>query len=154
MGIWNNRAFCPGCGGKIHTQGNGIGVLVPGASGPLTQTGTECQHCGLALSGKVGLNGKAISAEQAEDRQAARTEARQERQQARTEARQGKTDLDQQLLELLAEGPVTFEDAAARLGVSRSQINNAQARLVTQVKAHGLGNKRAMHLRHPGSDAR
>lgn len=66
MGIKNLRAICPNCGGKIHTQPKGLGhVSLWSNSWFLVQTGSECQHCGVALSGKVGPGNKAILAEDA-----------------------------------------------------------------------------------------
>ena len=55
----NTRAICPNCGGKIHTQPKGLGHFTWGNSWFLSQTGTECQHCGAALTGKVKVDGKA-----------------------------------------------------------------------------------------------
>lgn len=50
MGFNNPRAICPNCGGKIHTQ----------AAGPFAQrTGTTCQLCGVALTGKVSWTNRA-----------------------------------------------------------------------------------------------
>jgi hypothetical protein len=66
MGVKNLRAICPKCGGKIHTQGRGLGKLTWASSSSLVKTGEECQHCGAALSGKVGIDGKAIAAEDAD----------------------------------------------------------------------------------------
>jgi hypothetical protein len=66
MGIRNLRAICPACGGKIHTQPKGLGKVTWANSGPMVETGGECQHCGVALSGKVGVDKKAILAEDAE----------------------------------------------------------------------------------------
>ena len=65
MGMLNNRAICPNCGGKIHTQARGLGHLTLSRSGPPAQTGTECQFCGVALTGKVGIDNRAIRAEDA-----------------------------------------------------------------------------------------
>jgi hypothetical protein len=67
MGVRNLRAICPNCGGKIHTQPKGLGHFsLSSNSWFLVQTGTECQHCGAALSGKVGPGNKAIAAEDAD----------------------------------------------------------------------------------------
>ncbi len=63
MGIMNLRAICPNCGGKIHTQPRGLGHLTWARSAFLVKTGKECQHCGIALSGKVGLDNRAIAAD-------------------------------------------------------------------------------------------
>lgn len=76
MGLVNNRAFCPNCNGKIHTRARGLGVLLPFRSGALVQTGTQCQHCGTALSGRVGLDNVAISAATAENARRHRAELR------------------------------------------------------------------------------
>jgi hypothetical protein len=65
MGVRNLRAICPNCGGKIHTQPKGLGHFTWANSWMLVQTGTECQHCGVALSGKVAAGNKAILAEDA-----------------------------------------------------------------------------------------
>lgn len=65
MGLTNLRAICPNCGSKIHTQGRGLGRFTLGTSGALATTGTECPSCGAALSGKVGVDNKAIAAEDA-----------------------------------------------------------------------------------------
>ena len=46
MGLWNPRAFCPNCGGKIHTQSRGA----------QSWTGTSCPLCGVALTGRVRGN--------------------------------------------------------------------------------------------------
>jgi hypothetical protein len=62
MGVRNLRAICPNCGGKIHTQPKGLGHFTWANSWFLVKTGSECQHCGVALSGKVAASGKAISA--------------------------------------------------------------------------------------------
>jgi hypothetical protein len=45
MGFWSPRAICPGCGGKIHTR-TGLFRQV---------SGKQCQHCGVPLTGKVGV---------------------------------------------------------------------------------------------------
>lgn len=66
MGIRNMRAICPNCGGKIHTQPKGLGNFTWANSWMLVQTGSECQHCGVALSGKVGPGNKAIAAADAD----------------------------------------------------------------------------------------
>lgn len=63
MGFMNQRAICPKCGGKIHTQARGIGHLTWMRSGVLVKTGSECQWCGIKLSGKVGFDNKAIAAD-------------------------------------------------------------------------------------------
>ena len=55
----NLRAICPNCGGKIHTQPKGLGHLTWARSGPLVKTGTICQHCGVALTGKVSFDNRA-----------------------------------------------------------------------------------------------
>jgi hypothetical protein len=59
MGIMNLRAICPNRGGKIHTQPKGLGHLTWARSWFLVQTGTTCQHCGVALTGKVKANNQA-----------------------------------------------------------------------------------------------
>jgi len=66
MGVRNLRAICPNCGGKIHTQPKGLGHFTWANSWMLVQTGSECQHCGTALSGKVGPGNMAILAEDAD----------------------------------------------------------------------------------------
>jgi hypothetical protein len=66
MGVRNLRAICPNCGGKIHTQPKGLGHFTWANSWMLVQTGSECQHCGAALSGKVAAGNKAILAEDAD----------------------------------------------------------------------------------------
>lgn len=66
MGMRSLRAICPNCGGKIHTQPKGLGHFTWANSWMLVQTGSECQHCGVALSGKVAADNKAILAEDAE----------------------------------------------------------------------------------------
>jgi hypothetical protein len=62
MGLRNTRAICPNCGGKLHTQPRGLGHLTWANSGALVETGTKCQWCHTALSGRVGLDNKAIPA--------------------------------------------------------------------------------------------
>lgn len=173
MGLVNNRAICPNCGGKIHTQARGLGVLLPIRSGIAVRTGTQCQHCGVTLSGKVGLDNKAILAETAERRRAEwrrriseaqqvpdrpeptaadRERQRQIHQQAhdryeqKKAAGQVRADLDARLLALLADGPVTVRDAAARLDASTMAIVGAQTRLGKRVKAKGMGAKRTLRL--------
>ena len=59
------RAICPNCGGKIHTQPKGLGHFTWANSGATVQTGSECQHCGIPLSGKVGIDHRAILAKDA-----------------------------------------------------------------------------------------
>jgi|GEM_PF-6390994 len=66
MGVRNMRAICPSCGGKIHTQPKGLGHVTIGNSRALAQTGTECPNCGVALSGKVGIDNRAILAADAD----------------------------------------------------------------------------------------
>lgn len=63
MGLRNNRAICPNCGGKIHTQPKGLGHITWMNSWFLVETGKECQHCGAALTGKVGPDNRAKLAE-------------------------------------------------------------------------------------------
>jgi hypothetical protein len=63
MGMRNMRAICPNCGGKIHTQPKGLGHITWANSWILVQTGTECEHCGVALTGKVRSNNKAVLAD-------------------------------------------------------------------------------------------
>ena len=78
----NLRAICPNCGGKIHTQPKGLGHFTWARSWFLVQTGTTCQHCGVALSGKVKADNKAELASEAQLRtrkKAAKTAARQQR---------------------------------------------------------------------------
>ena len=63
MGIMRMRAICPNCGGKIHTQAKGLGHFTWMANGPLlVKTGTTCQFCGIALTGKVDMQNRAILA--------------------------------------------------------------------------------------------
>lgn len=58
------RAICPNCGGKIHTQPKGfLGAIAIGANGPLTKTGTTCELCGVALTGKVTFDNHAVLVE-------------------------------------------------------------------------------------------
>jgi hypothetical protein len=59
MGIMNLRAICPNCGGKIHTQPKGIGHLTWARSWFLVKTGTTCQNCGVALTGRVKVDNRA-----------------------------------------------------------------------------------------------
>ncbi len=60
MGVRNTRAICPNCGGKIHTQPKGLGHFSLWAnSWFLVQTGDECQHCGVALTGRVKYDNRA-----------------------------------------------------------------------------------------------
>lgn len=59
MGVMNLRAICPNCGGKIHTQPKGIGKFTWARSWFMVETGKACQHCGVALTGKVGPDKKA-----------------------------------------------------------------------------------------------
>lgn len=66
MGVMNLRAICPNCGGKIHTQPKGFGHFTWARSWFLVQTGTTCQHCGVALSGKVKADNKAELASEAQ----------------------------------------------------------------------------------------
>ena len=62
MGIKNMRAICPNCGGKIATQARGLGHVTWMASGALVRTGTTCQWCGVALTGRVDGRNRAIVA--------------------------------------------------------------------------------------------
>jgi len=63
MGVMRMRAICPNCGGKIHTQAKGLGHFTWMANGPLmVKTGTTCQFCGVALTGKVDMQNRAILA--------------------------------------------------------------------------------------------
>lgn len=58
------RAICPSCGGKIHTQPKGfLGSIAIGANGALMKTGTTCEHCGVALTGKVTPTNYAVLAD-------------------------------------------------------------------------------------------
>jgi DNA-directed RNA polymerase subunit RPC12/RpoP len=81
MGMMNLRAICPNCGGKIHTQPKGLGHFTWMRSWFLVQTGTTCQHCGVALSGRVKADNKAelASAAAARGRPTARGVAREPR---------------------------------------------------------------------------
>ncbi|HVC07148.1 MAG TPA: DUF2510 domain-containing protein [Solirubrobacterales bacterium] len=79
MGVMNLRAICPKCGGKIHTQPKGLGHLTWARSWFLVQTGTTCQHCGVALSGRVKAGNKAELASEAERRANKKAARRQER---------------------------------------------------------------------------
>ena len=53
MGLRNLRAICPNCGGKIATQPKGLGHITWMNSWMFVRTGTECQWCGVKLTGKV-----------------------------------------------------------------------------------------------------
>ncbi len=79
MGVMNLRAICPNCGGKIHTQPKGLGYLTWSRSWFLVQTGTTCQHCGVALSGRVKADNKAELASEAEQRANKKAARQQER---------------------------------------------------------------------------
>jgi hypothetical protein len=133
MGVLNTRAICPSCGGKIHTQARGLGHLTWARSGPLVKTGSQCQWCGVKLSGKVGLDNVAIAAD----------DARATKQETKQQARES---LDEQLVELLEEGPMTLGELTERLGVSRTQVALAGARLGNRIKARGAGKKRTFTL--------
>ena len=64
MGLLNIRARCPKCGGLIHTQPTALGSLTWMRNGPLlVTTGKECQWCGVALTGKVDWQNRAILAD-------------------------------------------------------------------------------------------
>lgn len=63
MGLRSLRATCPNCGGKIHTRPKGLGHLTWANSWVLAETGTECQFCGVALTGKITAGGMAVLAE-------------------------------------------------------------------------------------------
>jgi len=68
MGVMRMRAICPNCGGKIHTQAKGLGHLTWMANGPLlVKTATTCQFCGIALTGKVDMQNRAILAQAPSD---------------------------------------------------------------------------------------
>ena len=54
------RAICPNCGGKIATRPKGLGNITWANSWLLAETGTECQFCGVALTGKITAGGKAV----------------------------------------------------------------------------------------------
>jgi DNA-directed RNA polymerase subunit RPC12/RpoP len=89
MGVMNLRAICPNCGGKIHTQPKGLGHLTWARSWFLVQTGTTCQHCGVALSGKVKADNKAELASEVQlrtQKNAAKTVGRQQRRVAKEAA--------------------------------------------------------------------
>lgn len=161
MGFINNRAICPNCGGKIHTQARGLGALIPVRSGVIAKTGTQCQHCGTALTGRVGVDNRAVSVAADEAKRARRsgepTAADVERQRAihqkahdRYQVKAAKNasaaEMDRRLLNMLAAGPVTFADAAERLGASTMELARAQTRLGRQVKASGMGKKRTLRL--------
>lgn len=62
MGMKNMRAICPNCGGKIHTQPKGLGHVMLGANGVFTQTGKQCELCGVALTGRVDYKNFAVLA--------------------------------------------------------------------------------------------
>lgn len=62
MGLRSLRATCPNCGGKIHTRPKGPGHLTWANSWVFAQTGTECQHCAVALTGKITAAGMAVLA--------------------------------------------------------------------------------------------
>lgn len=57
------RAICPNCKQKIQTQPKGLGHIMLGANGIFTQTGTECPHCHVKLTGKVDYKNYAVLAE-------------------------------------------------------------------------------------------
>lgn len=147
MGLLNNRAICPQCGGKIHTQARGIGHLTWARSGLLVQTGSECQHCGVALSGKVGPDNRAILAETADARDAARAARRDARHEARAEVKAGRADLDARLLDALQSGPVTVPVLAERFGVSKNDIRRAVVRQATRIRSKGHRSRETLSLR-------
>jgi hypothetical protein len=60
MGLRSLRATCPNCGGKIHTRPMGLGHLTWANSWVFAQTGTECQHCNVPLTGKITPGGMAV----------------------------------------------------------------------------------------------
>ncbi len=138
MGFKTNRAICPSCGGKIHTQARGIAALGVGISGPLVRTGTSCQWCGIALSGRVGVDNKAIAADDP------RILAKQENQEAKQEARD---DLASRIVTLLEEehGTLTTRAIASRLGVSHMSVATAGPK-IPRVRASGIGNGRRLTL--------
>lgn len=56
MGILHPRVRCPNCGGKIHTYRDYsvVGTDAQPLGGlSLTKTGTQCQLCGVPLTGRV-----------------------------------------------------------------------------------------------------
>ena len=145
VGFKTNRAICPSCGGKIHTQARGIAALGVGVSGPLVRTGTRCQWCGIALSGKVGADNKAIAADDPRIlAKQAKQEAKQEQQEARQEARD---DLASRIVALLEEehGTLTTREIASRLGVSHVRVATAGPK-IPRVRASGIGNGRRLTL--------
>jgi hypothetical protein len=147
MGLLNNRAFCPRCGGKVHTQARGLGHLTWARSGLLVQTGSVCQHCGVALSGKVGLDNRAILAETAQAQQDHRAEGRTVRRDARQERKAGRADLDARVLDALASGPVTVYELATRFGVSRNQVRAVMVRQSGRVRSRGHRSRETLSLR-------
>ena len=62
MGLRNLRAICPKCGAKIHTQPKGLGHFTWANNWISVQTGTECPHCHIALTGKVTAGNRAVAA--------------------------------------------------------------------------------------------
>lgn len=79
MGLKNMRAICPNCGGKVHTQPKGfLGTIALGANGPLVKTGTQCEHCGVKLTGKVTLQNYAVLDRRAPSQPAPANETREE----------------------------------------------------------------------------
>lgn len=60
MGLRSLRATCPNCGGKIQTRPKGLGHLTWANSWVFAQTGTECQHCSVKLTGKITAGGMAV----------------------------------------------------------------------------------------------
>lgn len=137
MGFKTNRAICPSCGGKIHTQARGLAAFGVGVSGPLVRTGTVCQWCGIALSGKVGADNKAIAAD---DPRILRKQANQEAKQ------QARDDLASRIVALLEkEHTLTTREIASRLGVSHMNVATAGPR-IPHVKASGMGNGRRLTL--------
>jgi DNA-binding NarL/FixJ family response regulator len=149
MGFKTNRAICPSCGGKVHTQARGIAALGVGVSGPLVKTGTTCQWCGIALSGKVGADNKAIATDDPRIlAKQAKQEAKQEAKQASQEAKQqAGDDLASRIVALLKEehGTLTTREIASRLGVSHMNVATIGPK-IPQVKASGIGNGRRLTL--------
>ncbi|MHB8175821.1 MAG: sigma factor-like helix-turn-helix DNA-binding protein [Thermoleophilia bacterium] len=122
MGVMNTRAICPNCGGKIHTQPRGLGHFTWARSGWLVQTGKQCQWCGIALTGKVGLDNKAISVAGAQAKQQKKTQKMAARQQKQNVQRLKLNEQHQAMINLIKDSPLPLEEVAKQLGISRNQV--------------------------------
>lgn len=94
MGARNLRAVCPKCGGKIHTQPKGLGHFTWANSWFLVKTGTECQHCGVALSGKVKMGNQAELASESEAHRLSKIDEVHQRQDESKSSSPGADDVD------------------------------------------------------------